>query len=78
MSGSVHEVGGSDQDHRADCRHREKSDTTIYDDPEAPEYPLSDHRADETQDDIGDSAVALATHQLPSEPSGDKTDYDRS
>jgi hypothetical protein len=76
MREAAEDVGGADQDYRADRRHREKADAAVNHDSQLIEDPLADDRADEAEDDIGEEAEALPAHQLPSEPSGDESDDD--
>lgn len=76
MREAAEEMGGGDQDYRADRGHRQKADPAVNDDAQLTENPLADDRADEAENDIGEEAEAVPARQLPREPSRYESDDD--
>src|ERR1700685_3999190 len=62
----------ADEQHRAHYRHRDETDAAAGINPELAENPLADDGADESEEDVGEDAVAASMHQLAGQPTGDQ------
>src|SRR5437667_10643183 len=68
------EMGDGDENHRAERRGRERIPETAAENSELHKNPAADKGADQSENNIRDTAKAAAPRDFYSEPAGDETD----
>src|SRR5579863_914113 len=74
LCATTEKMRDGDKNHRAECCRGQREEKAAAEDSQFSENPAADERADQAQDDVGDTAEAAAARQFSGEPSSNKAE----